>query len=216
MTDFHLSSQCNGIAKTYLMVRCISRVSDQNGVSLLYIMLEIHHSGQEPWISEMTARKSCKCSKYGSFGQLFLLSLSCSNYWVISCMAGTFTLEMTCKLLTKTFHTCHAYRQYLPLPFYTTCSSQTDLWLVTRVWESRNLRSNYLTKSSIDLNGIWCAVETCWSHEHRTHLISSAQSYSFDLICSMCKGESLVYKISWKKTWRFACIVHIHTSFFQT
>ena len=27
----------------------ISRVSDQNGVSLLYIMLEIHHSGREPW-----------------------------------------------------------------------------------------------------------------------------------------------------------------------
>ena len=25
-----------------------SRVSDQNGVSPLYIMLEIHHSGQEP------------------------------------------------------------------------------------------------------------------------------------------------------------------------
>ena len=25
-----------------------SRVSDQNGVSLLYDMLEIHHSGQEP------------------------------------------------------------------------------------------------------------------------------------------------------------------------
>ena len=28
----------------------ISRVSDQNGVSLLYIMLEIHHSGREPSI----------------------------------------------------------------------------------------------------------------------------------------------------------------------
>ena len=28
----------------------IPRVSDQNGVSLLYIMLEIHHSGQEPSI----------------------------------------------------------------------------------------------------------------------------------------------------------------------
>ena len=28
----------------------ISRVSDQNGVSLIYIMLEIHHSGQEPSI----------------------------------------------------------------------------------------------------------------------------------------------------------------------
>ena len=28
----------------------ISRVSDQNGVSVLYIMLDIHHSGWEPWI----------------------------------------------------------------------------------------------------------------------------------------------------------------------
>ena len=28
----------------------ISRVPDQNGVSLLYIMLEIHHSGWEPSI----------------------------------------------------------------------------------------------------------------------------------------------------------------------
>ena len=28
----------------------ISRVSDQNGVSLLYIMLEVHHSGREPSI----------------------------------------------------------------------------------------------------------------------------------------------------------------------
>ena len=28
----------------------ISRVSNQNGVSLLYIMLEIHHSGREPLI----------------------------------------------------------------------------------------------------------------------------------------------------------------------
>ena len=26
----------------------ISRVQDQNGISLLYIMLEIHHSGREP------------------------------------------------------------------------------------------------------------------------------------------------------------------------
>ena len=30
--------------------RPILRVSDQNGVSLLYIMLEIHHSGREPSI----------------------------------------------------------------------------------------------------------------------------------------------------------------------
>ena len=35
----------------------ISRVSDQNGVSLLYIMLEIHHSGLEPsiWSVYMSA-----------------------------------------------------------------------------------------------------------------------------------------------------------------
>ena len=26
------------------------QVSNQNGISLLYIMLEIHHSGWEPWI----------------------------------------------------------------------------------------------------------------------------------------------------------------------
>ena len=31
----------------------ISRVSDQNGVSLLYIMLEIHRSGREPSISSL-------------------------------------------------------------------------------------------------------------------------------------------------------------------
>ena len=30
--------------------KCISRVADQNGVSLLYIILEIHHSGREPQI----------------------------------------------------------------------------------------------------------------------------------------------------------------------
>ena len=29
---------------------CISRVPNQNGVSPLYIMLEIHHSGPEPLI----------------------------------------------------------------------------------------------------------------------------------------------------------------------
>ena len=34
----------------YAMFDNISRVSDQNGVSLLYIVLEIHHSGREPWI----------------------------------------------------------------------------------------------------------------------------------------------------------------------
>ena len=42
---------------------CILRVSDQNGVSLLYIMLEIHHSGWEP--SNYAVGKHvhlCKCA----------------------------------------------------------------------------------------------------------------------------------------------------------
>ena len=34
--------------KAYFQAIYRLRVSDQNGVSLLYIMLEIHHSGQEP------------------------------------------------------------------------------------------------------------------------------------------------------------------------
>ena len=37
---------------------CISRVPDQNGVSLLYIMLEIHHSGREP--SNFVERLPCE------------------------------------------------------------------------------------------------------------------------------------------------------------
>ena len=37
----------------------ISRVSDQNGLSLLYIMLEIHHSGREPSICETSFTACC-------------------------------------------------------------------------------------------------------------------------------------------------------------
>ena len=37
----------------------ISRVSDQNGVSLLYITLEIHHSVREPSIYEQICFKLC-------------------------------------------------------------------------------------------------------------------------------------------------------------
>ena len=41
------------------MMVSISRVSDHNGVSLLYIMLEIHHSGWEPSnVRETKARQS--------------------------------------------------------------------------------------------------------------------------------------------------------------
>ena len=40
----------------------ILRVSDQNGVSLLYIMHEIHHSGREPLI--------CKCGYHSGNTEL--------------------------------------------------------------------------------------------------------------------------------------------------
>ena len=44
---------------------CISRVPNQNGVSLLYIMLEIHHSGMELSIyvfkSACTTASMCVC-----------------------------------------------------------------------------------------------------------------------------------------------------------
>ena len=51
-------SNQNGIPQLYIegfqpewyISTMISRVFDQNGVSLLYIMLEIHHSGREPSI----------------------------------------------------------------------------------------------------------------------------------------------------------------------
>ena len=40
-----------------------SRVSDQNGVSLLFIMLDIHHSGREPsvipWCSQFPLLLHC-------------------------------------------------------------------------------------------------------------------------------------------------------------
>ena len=44
-----------------LSARCISRVFDQNGVSPLYIMLEIHHSGWEPSNFHIPGRRICAC-----------------------------------------------------------------------------------------------------------------------------------------------------------
>ena len=53
-------SDQNGLSRIYIIVEIhhsgrkpsISRVPGQNGVSLLYVMLEIHHSGQKPSICE--------------------------------------------------------------------------------------------------------------------------------------------------------------------
>ena len=54
-----------------------SRVSDQNGVSLLYIMLEIHHSDRElskclGWLIVYVGWQSCQYGDYGSFALLVL------------------------------------------------------------------------------------------------------------------------------------------------
>ena len=44
--------ECDPVTLKNVITQNILRVPDQNGVSLLYIMLEIHHSGREPSISE--------------------------------------------------------------------------------------------------------------------------------------------------------------------
>ena len=44
-----IPTQCGVLLMAGLLVDCCARVSDQNGVSPLYIMFEIHHSGREPW-----------------------------------------------------------------------------------------------------------------------------------------------------------------------
>ena len=46
LSMFHME-RCS---RNMLIIINITRVPDQNGVSLLYIMLEIHHSDQEPSI----------------------------------------------------------------------------------------------------------------------------------------------------------------------
>ena len=59
-----------------MMNNRILRVPDQNGVSLLYIMLEIHHSGREPSIYNLKFKNlspgcsSNPCSSNGSWHML--------------------------------------------------------------------------------------------------------------------------------------------------
>ena len=63
--------------------------------------------------------------------------------------------------------------------------------------ESKNFCTNYLTKFSIDLNGMCFTVETCWCDEPQ----------SFYLVHSIFKVENPIYVISSKKqkqkTWSF-------------
>ena len=73
-------------------VRVYLRVSDQNGVSLLYIMLEIYHSGWEPLICFLSNEYCCP------FVRLAWQKL---KRW---------TLHANCWI--KCFHICHAYRRH--------------------------------------------------------------------------------------------------------
>ena len=49
-SEMEVADQTLCFITTKLLAENISRVSGQNGVSLLYVMLEIHHSGREPSI----------------------------------------------------------------------------------------------------------------------------------------------------------------------
>ena len=49
----------------------ILRVSDQNGASLLYIMLVIHHSGWDPWYMDKTPRHICWTTIWNHFRKSF-------------------------------------------------------------------------------------------------------------------------------------------------
>ena len=57
--------------------------------------------------------------------------------------------------------------------------------------EGKNSSTNYLTKFSMDLNGIWHTVETCWCDETHTHFIS---------YFSVFKGGNPTYGIAFEKT----------------
>ena len=66
----------------------VSRVPNQNGISLLYIMLEIHHSDQEPWIYSCQRSYTCFLIKYENihmsvrFGCILFPANSTSNAYV--------------------------------------------------------------------------------------------------------------------------------------
>ena len=59
--------------------------------------------------------------------------------------------------------------------FWYWCNWPLPWFKVTGVQESKIFCTNYLTKLSIDLNGIWHTFNTCWYHEPHTHFMSSSQ-----------------------------------------
>ena len=73
--------------------------------------------------------------------------------------------------------------------------------------ERKHLYANYLTRCSVDLDRIWCAVKTCWYSEHYSHFISSSK-------CSRERtnlGEERCERFKYWLAFR-----HLLTDFFQT
>ena len=76
-----MSCECEkfeGSQPEWCISSMISRVSDQNGVSLLYIMLGIHHSGREPsiysrdtpfWLETLEMDELCRRERGCSAGR---------------------------------------------------------------------------------------------------------------------------------------------------
>ena len=67
---FHMEKRSRNTLIIIIIIKTKSRVSDQNGVSLLYIMLEIHHSGLQT----------------EGFGPEWCIStISCLRYTILAC-----------------------------------------------------------------------------------------------------------------------------------
>ena len=70
---------------------CISRVPNQNGVSLLYIMLEIHHSGREPSVCLRPGHLNVGVGESWRCREETVKILNCAfqcNYWYLSAVSS--------------------------------------------------------------------------------------------------------------------------------
>ena len=123
----------------------ILRISNQNDVSLLYIMLEIHHSAQEP--SNFYVR-SLVCP--GSQPAVYL-AWQKIKYW-------TFHANFA----TKLFHTSHTSRHHCLLPFYTTFTDLDLGWVSQGQHNAKPLAFIFLHFYLIRVSLIWCWSNSRW------------------------------------------------------
>ena len=69
--------------------------------------------------------------------------------------------------------------------------------------ESKNVCANYLTKFSIDLNGTWYTVETCWCND--------PHAYSFSCPFNIQGREPYLNDLKKKKKKKTVTLVCIQT-----